>query len=61
MQKISAIIVEDSRLARQELKELAKEHPEIEIIGEAENVDEALILISKFLFLLLLLSILSTL
>jgi two-component system LytT family response regulator len=47
MQKISAVIVEDSRLARQELKELVKEHPEIEIIGEAENVDDALKLITK--------------
>jgi two-component system LytT family response regulator len=26
-------------LARNELKELIKNHPEIEIIGEAENVD----------------------
>ena len=47
MQKISAVIVEDSRLARQELKELLKEHPEIEIVGEAVNVDDAITLISK--------------
>lgn len=47
MQKISAVIVEDSRLARQELKELLKEHPEIEIIGEAENVDDAHKLIAE--------------
>ncbi|WP_034061979.1 LytR/AlgR family response regulator transcription factor [Lacinutrix jangbogonensis] len=47
MQKISAVIVEDSRLARQELKELLKDHPEIEIIGEAENVDDAVTLIAK--------------
>lgn len=39
MKKIKAVIVEDSRLARNELKELIKKHPEIEIIGEAENVD----------------------
>ena len=39
MKKIKAVIVEDSRLARNELKELIKNHPEIEIIGEAENVD----------------------
>ncbi|MDH7444634.1 LytR/AlgR family response regulator transcription factor [Aquimarina sp. 2201CG14-23] len=37
----TAVIVEDSRLARQELKELLKEYPDIEIIGEAENVDQA--------------------
>ena len=47
MQNISAIIVEDSRLARLELKELIKNHPEIDIIGEAENVDDAIILIEE--------------
>ena len=36
---IKAVIVEDSRLARNELKELLKKHQEIELIGEAENVD----------------------
>jgi len=41
MSTIKAIIVEDSRLARNELKELVKKHPELEIIGEAENVDDA--------------------
>ncbi len=45
MQNISAVIVEDSRLARLELKELIKNHPEIDLIGEAENVDDALLLI----------------
>lgn len=40
MKKISAVIVEDSRLARSELKELLKNHSSIEIVGEAENVDE---------------------
>lgn len=38
--KIKAVIVEDSRLARNELKELLKAHPEIEVLGEAENVDK---------------------
>ncbi len=41
MKKITAIIVEDSRLARVELKELLKKHSEIELIAEAENVDKA--------------------
>lgn len=36
---IKAIIVEDSRLARNELKELLKVHSDIELLGEAENVD----------------------
>ena len=38
---IKAIIVEDSRLARKELKLLLEDYPKIEIIGEAENVDDA--------------------
>lgn len=45
--KIRTVIVEDSRLARNELKELIKEHEEIELIGEAENVDTGLELIQK--------------
>lgn len=47
MNKISAIIVEDSRLARLELKELLKNYVEIEIIAEAENVDKAYKLIKE--------------
>ena len=47
MKKITAVIVEDSRLARNELKVLIKAHPEIEIIGEAENVAEAYELLVK--------------
>lgn len=45
MEKIKAIIVEDSRLARLELKEILKNHVEIEVIAEAENVDKAFQLI----------------
>lgn len=45
--KIRAVIVEDSRLARNELKELIKSHGEIELIGEAENVDNAFELINE--------------
>jgi two-component system LytT family response regulator len=37
---LKAVIVEDSRLARNELKELIKAHNEIELLGEAENVDD---------------------
>ncbi|MEC7264137.1 MAG: response regulator, partial [Bacteroidota bacterium] len=43
--KIRAVIVEDSRLARNELKELIKLHDDLELIGEAENVDEGVELI----------------
>lgn len=39
MTTIKAVIVEDSRLARNELKELIKEHGQIQLVGEAENVD----------------------
>lgn len=42
---INAIIVEDSRLARRELTELLKIHPEINIIDEAEHIEKAKILI----------------
>lgn len=55
MENITAVIVEDSRLARNELKELLKKHPQIELVGEAENVDKAYDLINdvqpKILFL----------
>lgn len=37
--KIRSVIVEDSRLARNELKELIKGHEDLLIVGEAENVD----------------------
>ena len=47
MENITAIIVEDSRLARNELKELLKKHPQIELIAEAENVDTAFELINQ--------------
>ena len=44
---IKAVIVEDSRLARNELKELIKKHSEIELVGEAENVDKGFELIQE--------------
>ena len=34
---IKAMIIDDERLARNELKKLLEQHPEIEIIGEAVN------------------------
>lgn len=45
---ISTIIVDDEKLAREGLKSLLKELPDIQIVAEAENVDEALDLIEKF-------------
>ncbi|OQD41576.1 LytR/AlgR family response regulator transcription factor [Croceivirga radicis] len=44
---IKAVIVEDSRLARNELKELLKKHKDIELLGEAENVDQGFELIKE--------------
>lgn len=43
--KIRAVIVEDSRLARNELKELIKKYAEVQLVGEAENVDDGFELI----------------
>lgn len=45
--KKNAIIIDDERLARNELKKMLALHPEIEIIGEAANADEGLLLISE--------------
>lgn len=47
MTQIKAVIVEDSRLARNELKELIKGYPQLQVIGEAENVDDAYALIQE--------------
>lgn len=45
MDRISALIVEDSRLARLELKNMLEKHPEIEVVAEAEDADTAASLI----------------
>lgn len=45
MKKITVMLIDDERNARQELKELLKDYPEFEIIGEAANADEAKITI----------------
>lgn len=39
---IKTLLIDDERLARLELRKLLKEHPAIEVIDEAANVDEAL-------------------
>jgi two-component system, LytTR family, response regulator len=39
---MKALIVDDERIARQELRRLLAAHPEIEIVGEARNGEEAL-------------------
>lgn len=44
---MKAIIVEDSRLARLELKKLLEDHPVIKVIDEAKNGEEAIKLIQS--------------
>jgi two-component system LytT family response regulator len=44
---MKAVIVDDERLAREELRGLLFKHPEIEVLGEAANVTEALKLIPR--------------
>ena len=39
---INALIVDDEPLARDRIREMLKEHPEIEVIGEARNGREAI-------------------
>lgn len=44
---MKALIVDDERLARLELRRLLADHPDVEIAGEARNAQEALALIPK--------------
>lgn len=45
--KKTAIVIDDERLARNELKKMLSEYPEIEIIAEAANADEGVKLIEE--------------
>ena len=47
MKKMKAVIVDDERLARREMRSLLAEFPQIEIAGEAEDVASAAALIAK--------------
>lgn len=44
---MTALVIDDERLARLELRRLLAAHPEIEIAGEARSGEEALALIAK--------------
>jgi two-component system LytT family response regulator len=44
---MKALLIDDERLARVELRRLLASHPEIEIVGEARDVEEALDLIRR--------------
>ena len=41
-QTLRAVIVDDERLARQQLRALLAAHPEIEVVGEADGVQQAI-------------------
>lgn len=45
---MTALIIDDERIARQELRRLLAIHPEIQIAGEARAGEEALALIARF-------------
>jgi len=47
MKKIKVIIVDDERLAREEVKRALKNYEDFVLIGEAENADDAKILIES--------------
>jgi two-component system LytT family response regulator len=38
---MNALLIDDERLARNELRRLLAKHPEVAVIGEAANADEA--------------------
>jgi two-component system LytT family response regulator len=44
---MKALIIDDERLARLELRRLLGEHPEVEVVGEARSGDEALTLVPQ--------------
>src|SRR6185312_14662073 len=44
---MTALIVDDERLARAEMRRMLQAHPEIEIIGDAKNGDQALLYIPR--------------
>lgn len=45
-QTFRALLVDDERLARKELRSMLSEHSTIEVVGEAENVEQAIKLIA---------------
>jgi two-component system LytT family response regulator len=57
MTNLKAIIVDDERLARVNLKKLLEPHPEIEIVGEASSCESAVELINLYKPLLVFLDI----
>jgi two-component system LytT family response regulator len=44
---MTALVIDDERLARNELKRLLRAHPDIRVVGEAAGVDDGLALIAS--------------
>lgn len=47
MKEFKSVVIDDERLAREELKSILSEYPEISIVGEAQNGEEGIELIKK--------------
>lgn len=47
MREFKSVVIDDERLAREELKSILKEYPEISVVGEAQNGEEGIELIKK--------------
>ncbi|MDN5287091.1 MAG: Two component transcriptional regulator, LytTR family [Mucilaginibacter sp.] len=47
MKKLRVLIIDDERMARQEIKRLLDPYADVEIIGEAKNADEAILQIEQ--------------
>jgi len=47
MKKLRVILVDDERLAREEIKRHFQDYPDVELCGEAEDIDQASVLIHE--------------
>ncbi|MDB2656967.1 LytTR family DNA-binding domain-containing protein [Crocinitomicaceae bacterium] len=47
MREFKSVVIDDERLAREELKSILSEYPEITVVGEAQNGEEGIELIRK--------------
>lgn len=46
-QQIKAVIVDDERLIRKDLRKMLAKYPEIQVVGEANNVEKAIEVIKE--------------